>query len=79
MELWVDSVPGEEEGKEEEDEQDEEEVEEEEQQQQQQQQQQEACICTPSHLLRAFGGHETGIGVDVKVILTPPCIFCIEN
>jgi hypothetical protein len=20
-----------------------------------------------------------GLGVDVKVILTPPCIFCMEN
>ena len=22
---------------------------------------------------------QTGVGVDVKVILAPPCIFCIEN
>jgi hypothetical protein len=32
------------------------------------------------HIVSAGGWHiERELHVDVKVILTPPCIFCIEN
>jgi hypothetical protein len=43
-------------------------------------------VLRPGALRVHAGGRDDGaaaalphLGVDIKVILTPPCIFCIEN
>ena len=36
-------------------------------------------LLAPQRDLAAKDALVVGLGVDVKVILTPPCIFCMEN